>query len=99
LLDVKEVEVDERSRVLWATLAGALAGGVVGYLYLTEGGRRLRDQLEPRLDDLMREMRRLQGTVQKARAAVDEGWRSLNEVVGEADRADEWQGQGQNTPF
>jgi hypothetical protein len=42
----KEDAVDERSRVLTATLFGAIAGGDWGWLYLTEGGRRIRDQIE-----------------------------------------------------
>lgn len=76
--------MDERSRVLMATVLGAVIGGVWGWLYLTENGRRVRDQLEPRLDDFMRELTRARGTVQKARTAANEGWRSLNEVTGAA---------------
>ena len=51
----KEGNVDERSRVLLATCIGAVAGGVWGWLYMTENGRRVRDQIEPKLDDFMRE--------------------------------------------
>lgn len=79
---VKEAGVDERSRVLMATLLGAVAGGVWGWLYMTEGGRRVRDQIEPKLDDFMNELTRLRGTVEKARTAANEGWRSLNDVAG-----------------
>ena len=43
--------MDERSRVLLATCLGAVAGGVWGWLYMTENGRRVRDQIEPKLDD------------------------------------------------
>jgi hypothetical protein len=74
--------VDERSRVLLATCLGAVAGGVWGWLYMTEGGRRVRDQIEPKLDDVMRELVRVRGTVQKARGVANEGWRSLNDVTG-----------------
>ena len=74
--------MDERSRVLMATLVGAVAGGVWGWLYMTENGRRIRDQIEPKLDDFMQEITRLRGTVEKARSAANEGWRSLNEVAG-----------------
>jgi hypothetical protein len=74
--------VDERSRVLMATLLGAVAGGVWGWLYMTENGRRVRDQIEPKLDDFMNEITRLRGTVEKARTAANEGWRSLNDVAG-----------------
>jgi outer membrane lipoprotein SlyB len=74
--------VEERSRVLLATVLGAVAGGVWGWLYLTEGGRRVRVQIEPKLDDLMRELVQVRGTVEKARSAANEGWRSLNEITG-----------------
>ena len=74
--------MDERSKVLMTTLLGAVAGGVYGWLYLTENGRRVRDQIEPKLDGFVSEITRLRGTVEKARSAANEGWRSLNEVTG-----------------
>jgi hypothetical protein len=78
---MKEAIVDERSRVLTATVIGAVAGGVWGWLYLTEQGRRIRDQIEPKLDDFIGEISRVRGTVEKARAAADEGWRSLSDMA------------------
>jgi hypothetical protein len=78
----EEADVDERGRVLMATLLGAVVGGVWGWLYLTEGGRRVRDQIDPRLDDFLNELARARGTVEKARTAANEGWRSLNEMTG-----------------
>jgi hypothetical protein len=80
----KEADVDERSRVLTATLLGAVVGGVWGWLYMTEGGRRVREQIEPRLDDFMNELARMRGTVDKARTAANESFRTLNEVTGGA---------------
>ncbi|MGH9370312.1 MAG: hypothetical protein ACRD15_02140 [Vicinamibacterales bacterium] len=74
--------MDERSRVLMATFLGAVVGGVWGWLYMTEGGRRVRDQIEPRLDDFMNEIARMRGTVEKARSAANEGWRSLSDMAG-----------------
>lgn len=74
--------MDERSRVLTATFLGAVVGGVWGWLYLTENGRRVRDQIEPRLDDFIGEITRVRGTVEKARTAANEGWRSLSEMTG-----------------
>jgi len=74
--------VDDRSRVLTATMLGAIAGGVWGWLYLTEGGRRVRSQIEPKLDDFMRELHNVRGTVEKAKTAANEGWRSLSEMAG-----------------
>ena len=80
----KEGDVDERSRVLLATVVGAAAGGLWGWLYLTEGGRRVRMQIEPKLDDFIRELSTVRGTVAKAKTAANEGWRSLNEMTGGA---------------
>ena len=76
--------MDERSRVLLATFLGAVIGGVGGWLYLTEGGRRMRNQIEPKLEDFIKELTAVRGTVEKARTAANEGWRSLNEVTGAA---------------
>ena len=74
--------MDERSRVLTATMLGAIAGGVWGWLYLTNGGRRFRSQIEPKLDDFLRELQTMRGTVEKAKTAANEGWRSLNDMAG-----------------
>jgi hypothetical protein len=51
---------------------------------MTESGRRTRDQIEPKLDDFLREIHRMRGTVEKARSVASEGWRSLNDVTGGA---------------
>ena len=75
-------DVNDRSRVLTAALIGAVAGGVWGWLYMTEGGRRVRRQIEPKLDDFMRELQNVRGTVEKARTAANAGWRSLGEMTG-----------------
>lgn len=80
----KEATVDERSRVLMATCMGAVIGGVWGWLYLTEGGRRVRSQIEPKLDDFMNELTNVRSTVNKARTAANEGWRSLSDMTGGA---------------
>jgi hypothetical protein len=40
----------------------------------------VREQIEPKLDDFMNELTRVRGTVDKARTAANEGWRSLNEL-------------------
>jgi hypothetical protein len=77
----KEADVDERARVLTTTFIGAVIGGVWGWLYMTESGRRVREQIDPRLDDFLGELARVRGTVEKARMAANEGWRSLNEMT------------------
>ena len=57
--------MDERSQVLLSTLLGTVIGAVVGGLYLTERGRRVRDQIEPTLDSFVSEIERVRGTVEK----------------------------------
>ena len=82
--------MDDRSRVLAATMLGAVAGGALGYLYLTDSGRRLRSQIEPKLDDFMRELSSVRGTVEKARTAANEGWRSLSDIAGSGGTHGRW---------
>jgi hypothetical protein len=72
--------VDDRTKILLASLVGAVAGGVLGYLYLTDGGQRFRGRVEPQIDDFVGELRRLKRTVEKARAAADESWQTLQKV-------------------
>jgi hypothetical protein len=60
---------------------GALIGGVAGYLLLTERGRELREELEPRLGDLAGEVQKLGSAFDRTRHAVEEGWRSFNQLV------------------
>lgn len=48
--------VDDRTSILWCALAGAVVGGAAGYLFFTEDGRRLREDLEPRVVDLLAEI-------------------------------------------
>lgn len=74
--------MDERSRVLLTTILGAVVGGVWGWLYMTENGRQVRSQIDPKLDDFIHELQRIRGTVNKARTAANEGWRSLNDITG-----------------
>ena len=76
--------MEERSRVLLATMLGAVAGGVWGWLYMTQQGARIRSQIEPKLDDFVRELSNVRGTVEKARTEANEGWRSLNDITGAA---------------
>jgi len=97
LLPSAEMTMSERFRVFIASLTGAAIGGLVGYLYFTAGGRRLRDQLEPSLDEFAREMRKLRATASKAQAAAGEGWRSLNELVAERPEGARWSSQARQS--
>jgi gas vesicle protein len=71
------------SRAIAASLVGAVIGGVAGYLFFTEEGRRFRRQLEPALDDVARELNSFRSTVNKAAGVASEGWKLLNDAMGE----------------
>jgi hypothetical protein len=73
--------VDDRGRIALAIGLGALVGGVAGYLLLTERGRQMRDELEPRLNDVLGEVDKLRQTFESTRTAVAEGWRSFNQLM------------------
>ena len=72
--------MEDRARVLMSACLGALIGGVAGYLFLTDEGRRLRERLEPGMDDLLREMRHLRSAAEKARMAAAEGVMTFSEL-------------------
>lgn len=78
--------MDDRGRIGLAIGIGALVGGFAGYLLFTERGRELRDQLEPKLQDLLTEIDRLSTTFDRARAAAADGWRSFSQIMEEEPR-------------
>lgn len=75
--------VNERAVVVLGALAGAALGGVAGYLFLTDRGRHIRQEIEPRMYDLLRELGTLQGTLARAREAAAEGLRAVSQAAGE----------------
>lgn len=78
--------MNDTTRVAWASALGAVLGGLWGYLYLTEPGRRFRMELEPRIDDFLKELHQVQGTVHKAREAAGESWASLQDIANDVTR-------------
>ena len=73
--------VDERTQVLAATMLGAVLGCVFGCLYLTERGRRVRTQIAPLFDTAIDELQQTRRTLEKARVAVEEGRRTIDDVL------------------
>jgi hypothetical protein len=71
------------SRAVAASIVGAVLGGVTGYLFLTDHGKTLRRQLEPALDDIVRELTSFGSTVKKAAGVANAGWKILNEALDE----------------
>lgn len=90
--------MDERSQILLSTLLGAAAGAVLGCLYLTERGSRVRKQIEPALDGFVAEIDRARGTVVRAREAAREGRRAFEDVLAAARPADSNGGAGSPAP-
>ena len=85
-------------RELAATLVGAVIGGLAGYLFFTDRGRSVRRQIEPAIDDFTRELMSFRTTVQKATGVASEGWKLLNEAIGEPEAATKFPGR-QTSPF
>lgn len=86
------------SRELAATLVGAVIGGVAGYLFFTDRGRSVRRQIEPALDDFAHELMSFRTTVQKATGVASEGWKLLNDALGDTAAAPKFPGR-QTSPF
>jgi hypothetical protein len=71
--------VDSQSQVS-KVIAGAAVGAGFAFLFLTAKGHRFLDDVEPWLDNLIRDLHRLRRAAGKAREAVDEGRRSFGAV-------------------
>lgn len=89
----------DNSRAITATIVGAVVGGVAGYLFFTDQGRSLRRQIEPALDDMSRELNSFRITVQKAAGVATEGWKLLNDALGETGQQASRYPSHQTSPF
>ena len=59
--------------VVLGAVVGAALGGLAGYLFLTERGRRLRADLEPRLGAFASELAHVKATIVRAADAANDG--------------------------
>jgi hypothetical protein len=73
--------MDDRSRVALFMGLGALTGGLVGYLLVTERGRSVRQGLGPRLQAFIDEAEELGQAFDRTRRAVADGWKTFNQIV------------------
>ena len=71
--------MDDRTAVTAGALLGAVVGAAAGYLFLTTRGRTLRDRIEPAIEDLQREFKRFQGTIEQVGRMAGEGARVVQE--------------------
>ncbi len=73
----------QNTQAMAATMVGAVLGGLAGFMFFSEPGRAWRRQLEPQLEDLIREFHEFRDTVVRASGTAGEGWRLLTEAMQE----------------
>ena len=71
----------DRTAVLIGLVVGAVAGGVAGWLWLTDDGRRMRARLEPRLQDLATQAMALSASAKRLQVAARAGAQSARDVA------------------
>ena len=71
--------MNDRTAVTAGALLGAVVGAAAGYLFLTSRGRTLRDRIEPAIEELQREFKRFQGTIEQVGRMAGEGARVVQE--------------------
>ena len=59
--------MNDQTTILMTSLVGAIVGGCAGYLFLTEDGRRLRQDLEPKISNLVAELDKARSVVKDAK--------------------------------
>jgi hypothetical protein len=91
--------VTQKSQAIAAAVVGGVAGAVAGYMFFTEQGRSWRRQLEPAIEDMARELAQFRGTLTRAMGVANEGWKVLNEALGENSGSSRYAGPHQSTPF
>jgi gas vesicle protein len=97
--DSLEAPVTDNSRAIALTIAGAVIGGVAGYILFTERGRELRRQFEPALDNFARELNSFRVTIEKAAGVANEGWKVLNEAMESGSQTSRYPTLHQKSPF
>jgi gas vesicle protein len=92
--------VSDNARAITASVVGAVVGAMAGYLFFTDRGRSFRRQIAPALDDFTRELSHLRGTVHEVAGVASEGWKLLNEALGETGpERPRYQALHQTAPF
>ncbi len=73
--------MSERTTVIAGSIVGAAVGIAVAYLFFTDRGRELRQNLEPTLDRLKDDFVRFQQTAEKFGAMANDGVRVFQEFT------------------
>jgi gas vesicle protein len=80
-------------------MVGAVIGAAAGYMFFTDRGRDLRRQLEKALEALGPELSQFSGTINRTAGVANEGWKLLNEALGDSSRAPRHINPHQTRPF
>jgi len=91
--------VTQKSQAVAAAMVGGVLGAVAGYMFFTEEGRAWRRQLEPAIEDMARELAQFRGTLSRAMGVANEGWKVLNDALGEHSGPPHYPNPHQSTPF
>jgi hypothetical protein len=94
-----EGPVNDNSRAVAATIVGAAIGGLAGYVLFTERGRAFRRQLDPAIENFVRELNSFRLTVEKAAGGAGEGWKLLNEAMDSGSQRSRYPAVHQTSPF
>ena len=89
----------EKTQACIVSCIGAAVGAATAYILFTNHGRQLRANLEPALEDLTRELNHFRGTMTKAVGVAGEGWKLLNDALGENPSASRFANPHQTSPF
>ena len=89
----------DKTRACAASMVGAVIGAAVGYMFFTDRGRELRRQLEKTLEALEPELSHFSGTINQTASVASEGWKLLNEALGDSSRSPRYVNPHQTSPF
>ena len=91
--------MSQKSQAVAAAMVGGVLGAVAGYMFFTDQGRAWRRQLEPAIEDMARELAQFRGTLTRAMGVANEGWKVLNDALGERSGPTHYPNPHQSTPF
>ena len=91
--------MSDKTRACAASMVGAVIGAAAGYMFFTERGRSLRRQLETALESLGPELSHFGGTINRTAGIASEGWKLLNEALGDSSRPPRYVNPHQTSPF
>jgi hypothetical protein len=74
---------NDKLMIALSTVVGAIAGGVAGYLFLTDSGRRSLRSLQPALDEIARDLGGVSQSLHGVTGAALTGWKLFDEFVNE----------------